>query len=95
MKVALEKGIAYRVTRKAEQELYVRRKHAYADLLIKKAEAQRTKLKNRALKGAGSENLVGLEMAKVLDGVEVIVLPSDGAHGVNPLNLEKTRAMFD
>ena len=43
----------------------------------------------------GSENLVGLEMAKVLDGIEVIVLPSDGDYGLNPLNLEKTRVMFE
>jgi len=63
--------------------------------LVKRAEAFKVKLKNRALKGLGSENLVGLEMAKVLEGVEVIVLPSDGDYGVNPLNLEKTRIMFE
>ena len=34
-------------------------------------------------------------MAKVLEGVEIIVLPSDGEYGVNPLNLEQTRMMFD
>ncbi len=95
VRVELEKGQAYGVTRKAEQELYVRTKHAQADLLIKRAEAFKTKLKNKALKGLGSENLVGLEMAKVLEGVEVIVLPSDGDYGVNPLNLEKTRIMFE
>jgi regulator of protease activity HflC (stomatin/prohibitin superfamily) len=95
IRVELEKGTAYTVTRKAEQELYVRKKQAQADLLVKSAEAFKTKLKNRALKGMGSENLVGLEMAKVLEGVEVIVLPSDGDYGVNPLNLEKTRVMFE
>ncbi|RAP26963.1 hypothetical protein DID78_06460 [Candidatus Marinamargulisbacteria bacterium SCGC AG-343-D04] len=95
VKVEHEKGAAYMVKRNSEKELYVRTKHAQGDLLIKKAEAYKTKLKNRALKGIGSENLVGLEMAKVLEGVEVIVLPSDGQYGVNPLNLEKTRVMFD
>ena len=95
IKIELEKGNAYRITRKAEQELYARKKEAQGNLLVKKAEAYKTKLKNRALKGLGSENLVGLEMAKVLEGVQVIVLPSDGVHGVNPLNLEKTRVMFD
>tara|TARA_Y100000748_G_scaffold299150_1_gene295535 strand:+ start:2534 stop:3577 length:1044 start_codon:yes stop_codon:yes gene_type:complete len=95
VRVELEKGKAYQVTRKAEQELYVRTKHAQADLLVKRAEAFKTKLKNIALKGMGAENLVGLEMAKVLEGVEVIILPSDGDYGVNPLNLEKTRAMFE
>ncbi len=93
--VELEKGKAYKVTKKADQELYVRTKQAQADLLVKRAEAFKVKLKNRALKGLGSENLVGLEMAKVLEGVEVIVLPSDGDYGVNPLNLEKTRIMFE
>ena len=80
----------YKVTqRKAEQELYERTKRAQGDLKVKTAEALKAKLKNNALKGQGSENLVGLEMAKVLEGVEVIVLPSDGQYGVNPLNLEK------
>ena len=95
VKVELEKGAAYKITRAAEKELYVRTKKAQGDLLVKKAEAMKTKLINRAYQGLGSANLVGLEMAKVLEGVEVIVLPSDGTNGVNPLNLEKTRAMFD
>ena len=93
--VELEKGNAYRVLKKAEQELYVRTQRAKGDLLVKTAEATKAKLKNNALKGVGAENLVGLEMAKVLEGVEIIVLPSDGEYGVNPLNLEQTRMMFD
>lgn len=95
IKIERERGNAYAMTRQSEQELVVRTTYAKGDLLVKEAEAYRTKLKNNALKGLGSENLVGLEMAKVLSGIEVIVLPSDGAHGVNPLNLEKTRSMFD
>jgi regulator of protease activity HflC (stomatin/prohibitin superfamily) len=95
IKIERARGSAYSITRIAEQELYERTKHAQGDLLVKKADAYKVKLKNRALKGLGSENLVGLEMAKVLEGVQVIVLPSDGAYGVNPLNLEKTRMMFD
>ena len=94
IKIELEKGNAYRITRKAEQELYARKKEAQGNLLVKKAEAYKTKLKNRALKGLGSENLVGLEMAKVLEGVDVIVLPSDGEHGFNPLNLEKIQMLL-
>jgi len=95
IRIELEKGNAYRIEKKAEQELYVRTKRAQGDLLVKTAEALKAKLKNQALKGVGSENLVGLEMAKVLEGVEIIVLPSDGEYGVNPLNLESTRMMFD
>ncbi|MBG91402.1 MAG: hypothetical protein CL521_06275 [Actinobacteria bacterium] len=94
MKIELEKGSAQVMTTTAEKDLYVRQKHAQADLLVKQAEANKIKLKNRALQGAGSENLVGLEMAKILTGVEMIVLPSDGASGFNPLNLEKTKGLF-
>jgi regulator of protease activity HflC (stomatin/prohibitin superfamily) len=94
VKVELERGKAYRITRNSSRDLFVRSKHAQGDLLIKMAEAQKTKLKNKALEGVGSENLVGLKMAETLEGIEVIVLPSDGKSGVNPLNLEKTYNLF-
>jgi regulator of protease activity HflC (stomatin/prohibitin superfamily) len=59
--VEIEKGKAY-VTRKiAEKDLYVGSKKAEADLLVKLAEAERVRLKNDALKGSGSERMVGLE----------------------------------
>ena len=95
IKIELEKGEAYKVEKDASAELYVRTKQANADLLVKKAEAKKTKLINAAYMGQGAENLVGLEMAKVLEGIEVIVLPSDGDSGLNPLNLEATRVLFD
>jgi len=43
-------------------------------------------MENTALQGAGSENMVGLKMADVLKGVKVLVLSSDGATGMNPLD---------
>jgi regulator of protease activity HflC (stomatin/prohibitin superfamily) len=93
--VELEKGKAY-VTRKiAEKDLYVRRKRAEADLLVKLAEAERVRLKNDALKGIGSERMVGLKMADAYKGLDVIVLPSDGPHGVNPLDLNNALRLFD
>ena len=93
--VEMEKGKAY-VTRKiAEKDLYVRKKKAEADLLVKLAEAGRVHLKNDALKGAGSERMVGLKMAEVYKGLDVIILPSDGPSGVNPLDLNKTMKLFD
>jgi regulator of protease activity HflC (stomatin/prohibitin superfamily) len=93
--VELEKGKAY-VTRKiAEKDLYVRSKKAEADLLVKLAEAERVRLKNDALKGSGSERMVGLKMADVYKGLDVIILPSDGPDGVNPLNLNKTMQLLD
>ncbi|MCE5243587.1 MAG: SPFH domain-containing protein [Syntrophobacteraceae bacterium] len=93
--VEIEKGKAY-VTRKiAEKDLYVRSKKADADLLVKLAEAERVRLKNDALKGSGSERMVGLKMADVYKGLDVVILPSDGPDGVNPLNLNKAMQLFD
>ena len=93
--VEIEKGKAY-VTRKiAEKDLYVRKKKAEADLLVKLAEAERVRLKNEALKGIGSERMVGLKMADAYKGLDVIILPSDGPDGVNPLNLDNALQLFD
>lgn len=93
--VELEKGKAY-VTRKiAERDLYVRKIKADADLLVKLSEAERERLKNDALKGIGSERMVGLKMADAYKGLDVIVLPSDGPHAVNPLNLNSALQLFD
>jgi hypothetical protein len=57
---------------------------------VKLADARKTSLKNRALRGAGSDRLVGLSMAEVYKGLDVIILSSDGTAGVNPLDLGKT-----
>ncbi len=92
--IKLEEGKAYVVKREAEKELYVRKQRAEADLLIKMAEARRTELKNKALQGTGSEHLVGLKMADVLQGLDVIIIPSDGDHGLNPLNLKRNLELF-
>ncbi len=93
--VEIEKGKAY-VTRKiAEKDLYVRSKKADADLLVKLAEAERVRLKNEALKGIGSERMVGLKMADAYKGLDVIILPSDGPNGINPLNLNNALQLFD
>ncbi len=93
--VKLEEGDAYIVKRNAERDLYVRTMHAEADLLVKLAEAKRAELKNAALRGAGSENMVGMKMADVLKGVEVLILPSDGSDGLNPLDLRRNLNLFE
>ncbi len=95
VEVEMEKGQAY-VTRKlAEKDLYVRTKNAEANLLVKLAEAEKVRLKNDALKGVGSERMVGLKMADIYRGLDLIVLPSDGSGGVNPLNLDNALNLFD
>jgi len=93
--VEFEKGKAYVTRKTAEKDLYVRKKVAEADLLVKLAEAEKVRLKNEALIGKGAERMVGLKMADVLKGLDVIILPSDGPTGVNPLDLNKALELFD
>jgi regulator of protease activity HflC (stomatin/prohibitin superfamily) len=93
--VEIEKGKAYVTKTRAEKDLYFRKKSAEADLLVKLADAEKTRLKNEALKGKGAERMVGLKMADVYKGLDVIILPSDGPKGVNPLNLQSTLDLFD
>jgi regulator of protease activity HflC (stomatin/prohibitin superfamily) len=93
--IKLQEGRAYITTKDAERDLYVRKKQAEADLLVKLAEAKKTQLRNDALQGAGSDRMVGLKMADVYKGLEILVLPSDGPNGVNPLNLEQTMKLFE
>lgn len=93
--VAMEQGKAYRTRKIAEKDLYVRKKKAEANLLVKLAEAEKSRLKNEALKGKGAERMVGLRMADVLKGLDIIILPSDGPSGVNPLDLDSALKLFD
>ncbi|MFN8643836.1 MAG: SPFH domain-containing protein [Candidatus Binatia bacterium] len=93
--IKLQEGDAYQVTKQAERDRYVRTKRAEGDLLVKLAEAQKTQLRNDALQVSGADRMVGLKLAEALQGVEVLVLPSDGAAGVNPLDLRKTLQLFD
>lgn len=80
---------------RSEADLYSRTKAAEGNLSVRLAKAQGTELENKALRGVGSENLVGLKMAEVLDGVDVIVIPSDGETGTNPLDLNQLLKRFD
>lgn len=93
--VELEKGHAYVTRKRAEKDLYYRKKTAEADLLVKLADAEKVRLKNEALRGKGAERIVGLKMAEVYKGLNLIVLPSDGAGGVNPLDLGNALELFD
>lgn len=93
--VEMEKGKAYVTRKNAEKDLYFRKKTAEADLLVKLADAEKVRLKNEALKGKGAERMVGLKMAEVYKGMDIIVLPSDGPSGVNPLDLDNALNLFD
>ncbi|MFH1460229.1 MAG: SPFH domain-containing protein [Candidatus Omnitrophota bacterium] len=94
IKIRLQEGKAYVVKKNSERDLYVRSKHAEADLMIKLAEAQKKELINNAYQKKGSDKLVGLKMAEVLKGLNVIMLPSSGVSGFNPLNLDNNLDIF-
>ncbi len=95
VQVKLQEGTAYVTEKTAEIDLYRRSRQAEADLLVKLAEARKTELRNQALEGIGSDKMVGLKMAETLAGLEVIVLPSDGPNGLNPLDLRKSLNLFE
>jgi regulator of protease activity HflC (stomatin/prohibitin superfamily) len=95
VEVKLQEGRAYVTRKEAERDQYVRTKRAEADLLVKLAEAAKTDLRNEALQGAGSDRMVGLKMAEVYRGLELVVLPSDGPSGVNPLDLKQSLRLFE
>jgi regulator of protease activity HflC (stomatin/prohibitin superfamily) len=94
VQVKLEEGKAYVTTKNAERDLYVRKRNAEADLLVKLAEAKRTQMKNDALTGVGSDKMVGLKMAEAFRNIEIIMLPSNGKDGINPLDLNADLKMF-
>jgi regulator of protease activity HflC (stomatin/prohibitin superfamily) len=71
----------------ADADLYYRRTIAEGDKLVALAEAKGTKLENQALQAAGAGNIVGLEMAEALNGIEVVIVPTDGQNALNPLDL--------
>ncbi len=93
--VELSRGEAEVKKLDAEADLYRRKRAAEGDLLVKLAEAQGTELENQALRGVGSENMVGLRMAEALRNTQVIVLPTDGEGGTNPLDLKSMLRRFD
>jgi len=71
----------------AEADLILRQKEAEGDLAIKLAEAEGRRLTNDALVTAGGANVVALEMAKRLEGIDVLVLSSSGPGATNPLDV--------
>ncbi|MBN2798595.1 MAG: SPFH domain-containing protein [Deltaproteobacteria bacterium] len=86
--VEKERGLADIRMIDATADLYYRETVAAGDLMVALAEAEGTRLENRALQQAGASNIVGLEMAEALKGTEIIVVSTTGEGGMNPLNLE-------
>jgi regulator of protease activity HflC (stomatin/prohibitin superfamily) len=95
VQVELARGDSEVKKLEGDSGLYRRQKAAAGDLLVKLAEAQGTELENQALRGVGSENMVGLRMAEALRGTRLIVLPTDGEGAMNPLDLKTLLKRFD
>jgi regulator of protease activity HflC (stomatin/prohibitin superfamily) len=91
----LSRGAAEVQKINAQADLYKRKQAAEGNLLLQLAEAQGTKMENDAMQGAGSENMVGLKMADVMGGVKVMVIPSDGPFGMNPLDVSALLRKFE
>lgn len=83
------------VTRKvAAMQSYQTMKQSDADTLVQKAEARKTELMNQAYQGVGSERVVAMEMAEVLNGLQYILVPAGGQNGFNPLDLDAVARAF-
>lgn len=95
VRVELARGDAEKRKLEAEAELYERTQRSAGEKATRFAEAEGTRLEAAALQGTGSEYMVGLQMADVLAGTELVVLPSDGESGTNPLDLKSALKRFD
>lgn len=88
LSIKLMEGSNYVTRLTAQMDSYRRKKASEANRVIAVAEAEKQRMMNEAYQGAGVERLIGLEWAKVLAGLDTIVLESGGPGGFNPLNLD-------
>ena len=72
----------------AQLRSYRRKRASEANRVLAVADAEKQRMINQAYQGAGAERLVGLQWARVLSGLDTIVLESGGPNGFNPLDLE-------
>ncbi|HOE67963.1 MAG TPA: SPFH domain-containing protein, partial [Candidatus Hydrogenedentes bacterium] len=93
VKVTLQEGEAYMTQKSGDRELYVRRKGAEGNLIVRSAEADAVEWKNEAMQTLGNDRKVAMEMAKVLEGIDTLIVPS-GPGGINPLDLQSMVGLF-
>ncbi len=86
-KVEIERGNAEAKKIIADGENYLKIKQAEAKKLIETAKAKGDALIEKAFTGQGGKNIVGLQMADVLKGLDRIIIQSGGKNGVNPLDV--------
>src|SRR4051812_4657001 len=88
LSIKLMEGSNYVTRLTAEMESYRRKKASEANRVIALAEAERQRMINDSYQGAGADRLIGLQWAKVLSGLDTIILESGGPKGFNPLDLD-------
>ena len=72
----------------AQMEAYQRIKASEAQRVVAVADAEKQRMINQAYQGEGADRLVGLQWAKVLSGLDTIVLEAGGPNGFNPLDMQ-------
>lgn len=88
LSIKLMEGSNYVTRLTAQMDAYRRKKASEANRVMALADAEKQRMVNEAYQGAGADRLVGLEWAKVLSGLDTIVLESGGPNGFNPLDLD-------
>lgn len=86
--IKLMEGSNYVTRLSAEMDSYRRKKASEGNRVFALAEAEKQRMINEAYQGAGADRLVGLEWAKVMNGLDTIILESGGPKGFNPLDLD-------
>lgn len=86
--IKLTEGSNYVTRLTAEMDGYRRKRASEGNKIMALAEAEKQRMINDAYQGAGADRLIGLEWAKVLSGLDTIVLESGGPNGFNPLDME-------
>ena len=88
LSIKLMEGSNYVTRLTAQMDAYRRKKASEANKVMSLAEAERQRMINEAYQGAGADRLIGLQWAKVLSGLDTIILESGGPNGFNPLDLD-------
>src|SRR6266850_5686112 len=83
LSIKLMEGSNYVTRLGAQMDSYRRKKASEGNRVIALAEAEKQRMVNEAYQGAGADRLIGLEWAKVLSGLDTIVLEYGGQNGFN------------
>src|SRR5262249_4710545 len=95
VKVELSHGDAEKKKIDSEADLYARKKGAAGGVEGKLGGGGGTRRGNEGPRGRGAGKPGGFKKAELLRGTKVIVVPTDGESGINPLDLKSALKHFD